>query len=112
MTTLQKIATEKEWDCKTVNSAYSLIKSMTNTTFIVALNVCSYTLVFTKPASAMFQATSTDMIKEYNNINLVQKQFQVLRKDCYQVFAEIIWKNATHMGTIGETELIVPKIFQ
>ena len=27
LTTLQKIATEKGWDCKTANSAYSLIRA-------------------------------------------------------------------------------------
>ena len=52
----------------------------------------------------MLQATSADIIKAYNNINLVQTQLQVLRKDCDQVFDESIWKNATHRevaGTMG-----------
>ena len=91
---------------------YSLIKSITDPTFIVALNVCSYTVGFTKPLSVMLQATSADIIKAYNNINLVQTQLQVLRKDCDQVFDESIWKNATHMATIAETELIAPRICQ
>ena len=46
LTTLQKIATEKGWDCKTANSAYSLIKSITDPTFSVALNVCSYSWIY------------------------------------------------------------------
>ena len=45
-------------------------------------------------------------------MNLVQTQLQVLRKDCDQVFDDIIWKNATHMATIAETELIAPRICQ
>ena len=85
---------------------------ITDPTFIVALNVGSYTLGFTKPLSVMLQATSADIIKAYNNINLVQTQLQVLRKDCDQVFDESIWKNATHMATIAETELIAPRICQ
>ena len=60
----------------------------------------------------MLQATSADIIKAYNNINLVQTQLQVLRKDCNQVFDESIWKNATHMVTIAETELIALRICQ
>ena len=60
----------------------------------------------------MLQATSADIIKAYNNINLVQTQLQVLRKDCDQVFDESIWKNATHMATIAETEIIAPRICQ
>ena len=71
------------WDCNTAN--YFLIKSITDPTFIVALNVCSYTLGFTKPWSIMLQATPADIIKGYN-INLVKKQLQVLREDCYQVY--------------------------
>ena len=60
----------------------------------------------------MLQATSADIIKAYNNVNLVQTQLQVLRKDCDQLFDESIWKNATHMATIAETELIAPRICQ
>ena len=93
------------WDTKS-------IKSITDPTFIVALNVCSYTLGFTKPLSVILQATSADIIKAYNNINFIQTQLQVLRKDCDQVFDESIWKNATHMATIAETELIAPRICQ
>ena len=58
----------------------------------------------------MLKATSADIIKAYNNINLVQTQLRVLRKDCDQVFDESIRKNATHMATIAETELIAPRI--
>ena len=54
LTTLQTIATEKGWDCKTANSAYSLMKSITDPTFIVALNVSSYTHGFTKAFSVIF----------------------------------------------------------
>ena len=37
---------EKGWDCKTANSAYSRIKSITDPTFIVALNVCSHSWIY------------------------------------------------------------------
>ena len=60
----------------------------------------------------MLQVTSADIIKAHNNTNLVQTQLQVLRKDCDQVFDESIWKNATHMATIAETELIALRICQ
>ena len=44
LTTLQKIATEKGWDCKTANSAYSLIKSITMAiiaeTELIAPRIC------------------------------------------------------------------------
>ena len=60
----------------------------------------------------MLQATSADITKAYNNINLVQTQLQVLRKYCDQVFDESIWKNATHMATIAENELIASIICQ
>ena len=106
--TLQKIATKKGWDCKSANSAYILTMSITDPKFIFALNVCSYTLGFTKPLSVMLQA---DIIKAYKNINMVKTQLQVLKKDCDQVFDESILKNATHMATIDKTELIAPKIY-
>ena len=46
--TLHKINTEHGRNSKISNAAYSLMKCITNPTFIVALNVCSYTLGFTK----------------------------------------------------------------
>ena len=74
---------------------------MTDTKFIVGLNVYSYTVGFTKPLSVMLQATSADIIKAYNNIKLVQTQLQVLTMDCDKVFHESICKNSTHMATIA-----------
>ena len=112
LTTLQKNLTEKGWDCKTANSAYSLIKSITDPTFIVTLDVWTYTLGFTKALCVMLQATPADIIKAYNNINLVQTQLQVLRKDIDQVFDKSIWKNAAHIAMIAGTELIAPRICQ
>ena len=53
LTTLQKILTEKEWDCKTEKSPYNLIKSITDPTFIVTLDFCLYTLGFRKPLILM-----------------------------------------------------------
>ena len=47
-------------------------------------------LGFKKPLSVMLQATSAHIIKAYNNINLVQAQVQVVKKDCDQVLHESI----------------------
>ena len=84
---------------------------MTYAAFIIALNVCSYTLGFTKALSVMLQATSADIIKAYDNINLVQTQLQVLRKDCDQVFDDSIWNNATQIATFADTEPIAPRLW-
>ena len=76
--TLHKINTDNGWDNKTADAAYSLMKSIINPTFVVALNVCSYSLGFTKPLSVMLQATSMDIIKAYTSINLIQSQLKTL----------------------------------
>ena len=54
LTTLQTIATEKGLEYKTGNSGYSIIKSISDATFIVALNVFSCTLGVIKPLSVMY----------------------------------------------------------
>ena len=36
------------WDHKTVDLADGLLKNITDSTFLVALNICSYALSFTK----------------------------------------------------------------
>ena len=57
LTNVQEIATQKGWDCKTAKYVYSIIKSITDPTFIFPLNVCSYCLAFTETLSVMLQAT-------------------------------------------------------
>ena len=46
--TLETITLEKGWDRKNIDLANGLLKNITESTFLVALNVCSYTLGFTK----------------------------------------------------------------
>ena len=72
--TLHKINTEHGWDNERADAAYSVMKSTTNPTFIVTLNVCSYSLGFKKPLSMMLQATSMDIVKTYTSINLIQSR--------------------------------------
>ena len=44
---LEKITTERGWDNKSTDSSHGLTKSLTDPTFPLALNVCSYVLGFT-----------------------------------------------------------------
>ena len=76
--TLHKINTEHGRDNKIADAAYSLMNSCTDPTFIVALNVCSYSLGFTKPLSVMLQATSVNIIRAYTSINIIQSQLNTL----------------------------------
>ena len=46
--TLDTITSEKGWDHKTVDLANSLLKNIMESTFLAVLNVCSYSLGFTK----------------------------------------------------------------
>ena len=75
--TLLKINKEQGWHNKTAGTAYSVMKSITDPTFIVALNVCSYSLGSTKPLSVMLQETSVDIIKAYTSINVIQSQLKI-----------------------------------
>ena len=74
--TLHKINTEHGLDNKTADAAYGPMKSITDPTFIVALNVCSYSLGFTKPLSVMLQATSMDIMKAYTSMNLINSKLK------------------------------------
>ena len=107
--TLCKINTKYGWDNKTADAAYSLIKRITNPPFIVALNVCYYTLGFSKPLSMMLQATSMDIIKAYTSINLIQSQMNTIQADCDKEFCEV-WRKASEMHVIADTELTLSRI--
>ena len=70
--TLETITLEKGWECKTVNLANGVLRNITDSTFLVALNVCSYTLGFTKQLSSMLKDTAMDVIEAYEQIQLVK----------------------------------------
>ena len=46
---------------KAMDQAHVLTKNLTESTFLVTLRVCAYTLGFTKPLSAMLQGTSMNL---------------------------------------------------
>ena len=108
--TLEKITTEKGWDHKSIDSAFGLLKNITDSAFIVAVSVCSYTLGFTKPLSTMLQGTSMDVIAAYKNIELVKDHLNVLCRDCDRIFAEDVWNNCQTLAAISGTELNRPRI--
>ena len=76
--TFETIISDKGWDHKTVDSANGLLKNITESTFLVALHVCSYTLSFTKQLSLMLQGTTTDVIEAYKQIELARTQLNSL----------------------------------
>ena len=93
---LEKLTTERGLDNKATNSARSLMKSLTDPTFPVALNLCSYVLGFTKPLSILLQATAMDVITAYQNIRLVNEQLKTTRDNTDKVFEEDVWIGPTN----------------
>ena len=76
--TLETITLHKGWERKSVDVANGLLKNIADSTFLVALNVCSYTLGFTKQLSVMLQGTTMDVIEAYKQIQLVKRQLNSL----------------------------------
>ena len=107
--TLEKISSEKGWDRKTMDQAYVLTKNLTESTFLVALRVCAYTLGFTKPLSAMLQGTSMDVIDGYKHIELVKEQLKTLRKNCDKTFFDEVWRSCQILAATAEIDLIPPR---
>ena len=67
-------------------------------------------LGFTKPLSVMLQVTSLDIIKAYTSIKLIQNQLMTLWTEYAKEFVESVWRKASEMAAIPDTELILPKI--
>ena len=107
--TLDTITSEKGWDHKTVDLANGLLKNITESTFLAALNVCSYTLGFTKQLSSMLQGTAMDVIEAYKQIELVKTQLNSLRGNCDEVFISDIWPKVKELAHIADIELSTPR---
>ena len=58
----------------------------------------------------MFQATSMDIIKAYTSINPIQSQLKTLQAEHDKEFAESVWRKASEMASIADTELTLPRI--
>ena len=105
--TLEKISSEKRWDCKTMDQAHGLTKNLTKSTFLVALRVCAYTLGFKKPLSAMLQGTCMDVIDGYKHI--VKEQLKTLCKNCDKTFIDEVWRSCQILVATAEIDLIPPR---
>ena len=92
-----------------MDQAYVLTKNLTESTFLVALRVCAYTLGFTKPLSAMLQVTSMDVIDGYKHIELVKEQLKTLRKNCDKTFIDEVWRSCQILAATAEIDLIPPR---
>ena len=106
--TLETITLEKGWDRKTIDLAHGLLKNITEPTFLVALNVCSYTLGFTKQLSLMLQGTAMDVIEAYKEIKLVKTKLNSLRGNCDEVFNCEVWPKVEELAHIADIELSTP----
>ena len=75
----------------------------------MALNVCSYTLGFTKQLSSMLQGTAMDVIEAYKQIELVKTQLNSLQGNCDEVFISDIWPKVKELAHIADIELSTPR---
>ena len=106
--TLETITSEKGWEHKTEDSANDLLKNIMESTFLVALNVCSYTLGFTKQLSSMLQGTAIDVIEAYKQIELVKTQLNSLQGNCDEVFMCEVWPKVKELAHIADIKLSTP----
>ena len=51
-----------------------------------------------------------DIIKAYTSINLIQSQLKTLQTECDKEFGESVWRKASEMAAIADTELTLPRI--
>ena len=107
--TLETITLEKGWDRKTIDLANGLLKNIMESTFLVALNVCSYTLGFTKQLSSMLQGTAMDVIEAYKQIKLVKTKLNSLRGNWDEVFNCEVWPKVEELAHIVDIELSTPR---
>ena len=106
--TFETTISDKGWDLKTVDSANGLLKNITESTFLVALHVCSYTLGFTKQLHLMLQGTTTDVIETCKQIELARKQLNSLQGKCDEVFNTEVWPKMNALAHIADIEVTTP----
>ena len=97
-------------DCKSINAAHGFMINITDSTYLVALNVCANTLGFTKPLSVMLQGTSIDVIAAYSNTEVICRQLKTLRTDCVKVFADDFLIKSKEMAKIAGIELCTLRV--
>ncbi len=107
---LRDITTANGWDTRTaVIPAAGLVAKLTSPDFIVALQVASQLLGYTKQLSILLQGEQMDIIKTYKNIEIVKAQFNDIRNN---VDAEYnpIWEKCEEMSREAGIELTAPRV--
>ena len=109
---LEVIRTQSDgqnWGTKTVTEANGLLASLTTASFIVAC-VCACYLFngFTRSLSVMLQGTSMDVIKAYEQINLIVEELQTVRANADKEFYEL-YMTVTSMATTAGIEITMPR---
>ena len=49
-----------------------------------------------------------DIISTYTSITVVQSQLKTLQAECDKKFAESVWRKASELAAIADTELTLP----
>ncbi len=92
---METIATNqgsRKWDAQAKTEANGFLHQLQSSTFIMAFQVTSFLLGYTKAISQSLQGRSMDVVEAYSQITLVKDQLQAVRKKAKTAFKVILTK--------------------
>ena len=105
---LETIHRVNGWDTKSVTDASGLLNQITSSNFIAAFQTCRYLFGFTKGLSILLQGSTMDLIRAYNEINLICEEFKDMREKSTKEF-HVVYEEMNKMSTIAKEDLRLPR---
>ncbi|XP_041357674.1 52 kDa repressor of the inhibitor of the protein kinase-like [Gigantopelta aegis] len=98
-----------KWDAKNVTDANGLLCQITTSSFIVAFKCAKYLFGYTSALAVMLQGTTMDVIKAYQEIQLIIDTFKDMRNKAEEKFKNCIFPDILKMGRVANIEISVPR---
>ncbi|XP_035660282.1 52 kDa repressor of the inhibitor of the protein kinase-like [Branchiostoma floridae] len=105
---LEAITSEEGWDAKARTEAGGLLSQLKRPAFLCAFECALYIFGYTKSLSTLLQGSTMDIIKAYEQVDLVRKELRSIRERADEEFHQV-YLSASEMAQRLGQDMEVPR---
>lgn len=109
LTAITSRNTDCNWDTKSVTEASGLLMHITNSKWIVAINVYLHFSGYLRTLSVLLQGPTEDILSAFQKVSVVTNELKSIRESCDEAFC-YVWENVNKMANLVGTEISIPRV--
>ncbi|CAG2241984.1 unnamed protein product [Mytilus edulis] len=109
LTAITSRNTDCNWDTKSVTEASGLLMHITNSKWIVAINVYLHFSGYLRTLSVLLQGPTEDILSAFQKVSVVTNELKSIRESCDEAFCDV-WENVNKMANLVGTEISIPRV--